>query len=123
MQYGSPCKRKESTRACSTSFAFRFLQPIDKSRLIADAAGVSGSFFFEADSRVLAFVAVHDWYTQLGREVTVLSASLGQKANPLGFSSQELLQIKDRGVEVRLGFNESEVQIESIEEISYNLSS
>lgn len=103
-------------------FRISLLRPMDRNRLRADAAGVSGSFFFEADSRVGAFIAVHDWYTQLGCEVTVLAASLEQKAKPLGFSSLELSQIRDRGVDVKLGFNESEVQIESIEEVSYNLS-
>ena len=102
-------------------FRISLLQPMDKSRLIAAAAGMSGAFFFEAGSRVAAFVAVHDWYTQRGCEVTVLATSVEQKANPLGFSRQELSQIKALGIDVRLGFNESEVQVESIEEISIPL--
>ena len=42
-------------------FRISLLQPIDKNRLIADAAALSGAFFFEADSRISALVAVHDW--------------------------------------------------------------
>ena len=103
-------------------FRISLLQPMDKSRLIADAAGMSGAFFFEAGSRVAAFVAVHDWYTKRGCEVTVLAVSMEHKANPLGFSRQELAEIKNLGTDLRLGFNASEVQIESIEEISYALS-
>jgi hypothetical protein len=103
-------------------FRVSLLQPMDKNRLIADAAGVTGAFIFEADSSVAAYVAVHDWYAQRGCEVTVLASGLKQNDSPLGFSTEELSQIKDRGIDVRLGFNESEVQIESIEEVSYALS-
>lgn len=101
-------------------FRISLLQPMDKSRLIAAAAGMSGAFFFEAGSRVAAFVAVHDWYKQRGCELTVLSTNLEQNTSPLGFSRQELSQIKALGINLKLGFNESDVQVESIEESHFH---
>lgn len=90
--------------------------PLDRSSLKGQADGISGAVSIKADSRVEAFLAIYDLYTQQGDEVTVLAVSSEQKSHPLRFSDSELSQIKERGVDIKTGFYESEVQIESLEE-------
>jgi hypothetical protein len=97
-------------------FRISISPPFDKSRLSGEAIGFSGAFPLEAGSRVQAFHAANDWFNKRGFEVTVLATTPETKANPLGFSDQELSRLKEIGLEIRTGFNESEVQIESLEE-------